>query len=126
MADRKVTFRQLQVHKDGEPIGKGELYYTLYVGDHKVVERTRTNPVKIGSGGVLNINESEIVRSLGASEDLVISGTVSEKDPGSAEESDSFRHSYSQGDSWGLGAHEARLMDGRKFDVTLEYDITEA
>lgn len=125
MANFKVSFVDIDVHKDGDGFfgGKGDLYWTLKVDGVAVSTRPIGNPRKTGTGETIDLqDESRTVAKSGA-QTLVVSGTVSERDPG-ADESASFTHNYTSADLWGSTApHAARLTDG-KLDVTVRYTIT--
>lgn len=126
MPNRKVQFRSIEVFRDGDPVGKGEIYWTFNVGDNKVSERPARDGVKAGNGESIRLNDSMVVHDLDGRDELEITGSVGDNDPGSANESDFFRHTYTRGDNWGVGSHTARLRDGRKFDVAVHYTVSNA
>jgi hypothetical protein len=125
MADAKlkVTFTDILVTRDGDPLDKGEIYHSFQVDGSTVSSRSSANPVKIGSGGVITLGNTAIVTKSGAvGTNLRVSGSVSEAD-GGKDESASFNHSYTSGDNWGTGnSHTAHLVDNN-LDVTLNYII---
>ena len=62
MADKiKVTFQTIDVNKDGEPIGQGELYWNFLVDNHVVDSRTTANPVKVLDGSTINLTKAYTV-----------------------------------------------------------------
>lgn len=126
MPSRNVQFRSIEVFRDGDPVGKGEIYWNFHVGGNKVSDRPARDGVKAGNGETIRLNDSLVVHDLNGRDELEITGSVGDNDPGSANESDFFRHTFTRGDSWGLGSHTARLRDGRKFDVAVHYTVSTA
>jgi hypothetical protein len=125
MADFRVTFVDIDVHKDGDGVfnGKGDLYWALKVDGVAVSTRSVGNPRKTGAGESIDLQDESMTVTKSGSQNLVVSGSVSDRDPG-ADETASFTHNYTSVDSWGSTApHAARLTDG-KLDVTVNYTIT--
>lgn len=128
MADTrlKVTFSDIAVTRDGDPVDKGEIFWNLKVDGSVVSSRSSGNPYKIGSGGSIALGQSSTATKSNANgASLVVSGSVSEKDSGlgGKDDSDSFTHSYNSGDGWGTNnPHFAHLVDNN-LDVTVNYII---
>jgi hypothetical protein len=122
-AKLKVTFTDIEVTRDGDPLDRGELYWSFKVDGSEVASRSSSNPLTIGSGGTISLGQSATVTKSGAvGTNLVISGSVSDKD-GGKDESAPFSISYNQGDNWGTNnPHTAHLVDNN-LDVTLNYII---
>jgi hypothetical protein len=118
----QVTFNNIEVHRDGDSIDRGEVYYRLNVDGVAVSSRSSANPLTIDSPGTIPLGSSRTVaKAAGAS--LVVSGSVSEQDAGANnDETGSFTHTYVAGNNWGVGAHTAHLLD-RNLDVTVNYTI---
>lgn len=128
MADTKlkVTFVDIEVTRDGDPIDKGEIYWSLKVDGSVVTSRSVGNPLTIGSGGTITLGGNANVTKSGAiGTNLVVSGSISEKDSflGGKDDSGSFVHNYNLGNDWGTGnPHTAHIVDNN-LDVTLNYLI---
>ncbi len=128
MADTKlkVTFSDIEVTRDGDPIDKGEIFWNLKVDGSVVSSRSSGNPYKIGSGGTISLGQNSTVTKSGATgTNLVVSGSVSEKDSGLGGKDDSapFTHNYNLGNDWGTGnPHTAHIVDNN-LDVTVNYII---
>lgn len=127
MADTrlKVTFSDIEVTRDGDPVDRGEVYWSFKVDGAVVSSRSVANPYTIGSGGTISLGNSKtITKSSAMGTNLVVSGSVSEKDSGlgGKDDTDSFTHSYTSGNNWGTGAHSANLVDNN-LNVTLNYLI---
>jgi hypothetical protein len=121
----KVTFSDIEVTRDGDPIDRGEIYWSLKVDGSVVSSRSVANPLTIGSGGTISLGGSTTVtKSEAPGTNLVVSGSVSEKDSGlgGRDDSASFTHGYTAGNGWGAGAHSANLVDNN-LNVTLNYLI---
>ena len=102
MADTKlkVTFSDIEVTRDGDPIDKGEIFWNLKVDGSVVSSRSSSNPYKIGSGGTISLGQSSTVTKSGATgTNLIVSGSVSEKDNflGGKDDSAFFTHNYTPG-----------------------------
>jgi hypothetical protein len=125
MADTilKVTFIDLEVTRDGDPVGRGELYWSFKVDGSVVSTRSSANPLTIGSGGSIALGDTATVTKSGAvGSNLMVSGTLSEKDVGK-DESDTFSNSFSSIDNYGTGnPHPVRFTDNN-LDVTLHYAV---
>ena len=126
MADTKlkVTFVDIEVNSDGDPIGKGEIYWSLKVDGRIITSRSVGNPLIIGSGGTINLGASTTVTKSGAvGTKLVVSGSVSEQDNDDADELAPFSLSYTSGDDWGTGGvHHIDCVD-RNLNATVTYII---
>lgn len=124
MVNRKVVVDNIKVHKDGDPVGQGELYWHIDSGSQTFSEQPESNPLKVKDGQFVPINDDTTVSNLTGGETMTIQGTVGDRDPASRNESDSFKHVYSIQDNWGLGIiRDVKLLDGKKFNVTLRYHI---
>jgi hypothetical protein len=118
----QVTFNSIEVHRDGDPIDRGELYWRLNVDGVAVSTRSGANPLTFDSGGDISLGSSRAVAK-SATASLVVSGSVSEQDAGANnDEMGAFTHTYVAGNNWGVGAHTAHLVD-RNLDVTVNYTI---
>ena len=118
----QVTFTSIDVHRDGDPIDRGELYWSLRVDGVAVSTRFSAQPLTIDSPGAISLGSSRTVAKA-ASASLVVSGSVSEFDSGANnDESGAFTHSYVAGNNWGVGSHTAHLLDSN-LDVTVYYTI---
>ena len=128
MADTKlkVTFIDIIVTRDGDPLDRGEVYWSFKVDGSVVTSRSVANPLTIGSGGTITLGASSTVTKSGAvGTNIVVSGSVSEKDSGfgGKDDSDSFSHSYTAGSNWGTSnPHPVNLVDNN-LNVTLNYII---
>ncbi|MEZ4661068.1 MAG: hypothetical protein R2911_26245 [Caldilineaceae bacterium] len=117
----KVTFTDIEVINDGDKIGQGEVYWSLKVDGSVLSSRSVANPYKIGSGGTIQLGNSvTVTKANSAGTNLVVSGSVSEKDSGK-DESDSFTHTYWLPD-FGTGSQSVNLAD-KKFNVKVNYII---
>jgi hypothetical protein len=118
----QITFTDIEVHRDGDPIDRGELYWSLRVDGVSVSSRSAVTPLTIDSPGAISLGSSRTVaKSAGAS--LLVSGSVSEQDSGpNNDETGSFSHTYVAGNNWGVGSHTAHLLDSN-LDVTVKYTI---
>ncbi|HEY0606326.1 MAG TPA: hypothetical protein VGD69_19795 [Herpetosiphonaceae bacterium] len=129
MADTrlKVTFVDIEVNSDGDPIGKGELYWSCKVDGRVVSSRSVGNPLVIGSGGTINLGASTtVIKGSGAGEKLVVSGSVSERDDDDADELAPFSRDYTAVGNWGVDTiHRVDCMD-RNLNATLTYIIERA
>jgi hypothetical protein len=125
MADAKlkVTFLDIQVNKDGDPVDRGEISWSFKVDGAVVTSRSSGNPYKIGSGGSIPLGDSATVTKSGAvGTKLVVSGSVSEHDSG-VDETASFSRSYTSGDNWGTGHPQSASIGDKNLDVTVNYLI---
>lgn len=120
-AKLKVTFVDINVSKDGDPIDRGEIYFSLKVDGAIVTNRSSGNPYKIGSGGTIQLGNSTTVTKAGTvGTKLVVNGSVSEQDSG-VDETQSFSRTHEVGDNWGTGSlHSVSLVD-KNLDVTVHY-----
>lgn len=109
----KVTIDNLEVKKDGDPSGKGELYWYFRVDSTEIETRTVSNPRKVSSGENIAIRKSATVNK-NPGETLVIYCSVSDKDGGfdGADETSSFNLRFTEGDNWGAGAFDRDISDG--------------
>jgi hypothetical protein len=125
MADAKlkVTFTDIEIHKDGDPIDRGDICWSLKVDGAIVTSRSSANPYKIGSGGNIPLGVSSIVTKSGAvGTKLVVSGSVSEVDSG-VDESASFSQSYVAAGNWGTGNVQSAPLSDKNMSVTVHYII---
>jgi hypothetical protein len=121
--DLRVTFTDIEVTRDGDPIDRGEIYWSLKVDGSVVSSRSVANPLKIGSGGTISLGSSKTVtKSSTSGSNLVVSGSVSEKDGVGQDDYAPFTHTFTAGSNWGAGAHTAHLAD-KNLDVTVNYII---
>jgi hypothetical protein len=121
----RVTFSDIEVTRDGDPIDRGELYWSLKVDGSVVASRSVANPLTIGSGGTITLgNAATVSKSGAAGTNLVVSGSVSEKDSGLGGKDDyaPFTHTYTAGNNWGAGPHSAHIVDNN-LDVKVNYII---
>lgn len=123
----KVTMNKILVTDNGESPGKGELYWSLMVDDQVIDELSVNSPRKTGDGETIVLGNSGTVTK-GDTATLTVLGNVSEKDSflKGADDTASFRHSYTSANNWGIGSHTARLSDGKHLDVTVYYTIARA
>lgn len=117
----KVTFIEIYVDKDGEPIGKGEIYWNMSVDGAIVSNRTSTNPRKTGSGETITLNDSVTVTK-NPGQYLTIAGSVSERDNLDKDESCPFEDVWS-GPSWGTGQIQKKNLSDRELAVTIQYKV---
>ncbi|MCE7981138.1 MAG: hypothetical protein DYG89_08100 [Caldilinea sp. CFX5] len=126
MADTKlrITFNDIEIASDGDPVGKGQIYWNLKVDGAVVTSRSSANPLIIGSGETITLGHATTVtKSSAAGTKLTVSGSVSEKDSLDKDDTDSFTHTYTAGNDWGTGsAKPARLVD-KNLNVTVNYTI---
>ncbi|MDQ1611206.1 MAG: hypothetical protein QOG00_1137 [Pyrinomonadaceae bacterium] len=126
MADTKlkVTFIDIEVVLDGDPIDKGEIYWSLKVDGSAVTSRSVDNPYKIGSGGTITLGQNATVTKSGqVGTNIIVSGSISEKDSGLSgkDESASFTHNYTAGNNWGTGNPHAVPLSDKNLSVVLNY-----
>ncbi|MBC7919891.1 MAG: hypothetical protein H7Z75_02275, partial [Ferruginibacter sp.] len=106
MADKiKVTFQTIDVITDGEPIGKGELYWNFLVDNHVVDTRSAVNPTKVSDGATINLTKAYTVTKE-AGQILTIAGSVGEKDNLDKDDFDRFSEEYNSHTNWGFGTHK--------------------
>jgi len=126
MADAKlkITFVDIDVHSDGDPIGKGEIYWSFKVDGRVVTSRSVGNPLIIGSREAIALGASATVTKSGAvGTKLVVSGSVSEQDNDDKDETDSFTDTFTSGDDWGTGLVQHKPLSARNLNVTLNYIV---
>jgi hypothetical protein len=117
----KVTFIDIDVAKDGDPVGKGDLYWNFKVDGALVANREAGNPYNVGSGGLITLGTSkEVTKSDGST--LVISGAIKEKDDWDKDEGQSFSHSWKAPD-WGMGLPQPVRIVDKNLDVTMHYIV---
>lgn len=109
----KVTIDNLEVKRDGDPSGKGELYWLFRADSAQIDQRSVSNPKKVSSGENVVIAKSATVTK-NPGETLVVYCSVSDKDGGfdGADETNSFSLRFTEGDSWGAGAFDREIADG--------------
>ncbi len=113
MAKVKVSIDQIEVVKDGDPSGKGELYWLFKADSTKITERSVSSPRKTASGEVVPIDKSTTITK-NPGETLVVFGSVSDKDSGfdGADEIASFSLRHTENSNWGVGAFDERIATG--------------
>jgi hypothetical protein len=123
----KVTMNKILVNDNGEAPGKGEMYWSLMVDDEVIDELDVATPRKVGDGETILLGNSATVAKDGGAT-LVVLGNVSERDSflKGADDTASFRASYTEASNWGVGSHVARLSDGKHLDVAVYYSIARA
>jgi hypothetical protein len=120
----KVTFIDIDVHSDGDPIGRGEIYWGFKVDGRVVTSRSVANPMIMGSNGTIALGASATVTKSGAvGTKLVVSGSLSEKDNDDKDESDSFTDTFTSGDDWGTGVVQHKQLSDGNLNVTLNYIV---
>jgi hypothetical protein len=120
-AKLKVTFVDIDVSKDGDPIDRGEIYYSLKVDGAIVADRSSGNPYKIGSGGTIQLgNSTTVTKADTVGTKLVMSGSVSEKDSG-VDETDIFVKTHTFGDKWGTGTLQSAPIADKNLNATVHY-----
>jgi hypothetical protein len=109
----KVTVDNLEVLRDGDPSGQGELYWYFRADSSKIDERGVNNPRKTASGENIAINKWATVEK-DPGQTLTIYCSVSDKDSGfdGADETNSFKLYFTESDNWGAGAFDGRISDG--------------
>ena len=128
MSERfKVTMSKILVNDNGEAPGKGELYWSLMVDDQVIDSLDVATPRTVGDGETILLGNSATVTK-GDNAPLVVLGNVSEKDGflKGADDTASFRTSYTRANGWGVGSHTAKLSDGKHLDVEVYYSIAHA
>jgi hypothetical protein len=115
----KVGIDNIEVVRDGDPSGKGELYRYFRADSTKITDRGVSNPGKTASGENIPIGESATVQK-NPGETLVVYGSVSDKDGGfdGADETASFNLVVNEGSNWGAGPINERISQGA-LDVTV-------
>ena len=116
-----VTFSEIIVDSDGDPVGKGEIYWNLKVDGATVSQRVLGNPYKVGSGDTITLGQN-ITVSKSAGANLIVSGSISDKDGASKDDEAHFTETLNAANNWGVGPRIQRLKD-RNLDVTLNYII---
>ena len=109
----RVTIDTLEGEKDGDPSGKGELYWYFHVDSNQIARRTVSNAKKTASGEDIDIGKSKTV-SKNPGETMIVYGSVSDKDSGfdGADETGSFRLYFTEAENWGAGPIEEVISDG--------------
>ena len=77
MADTKlkVTFIDIIVTRDGDPLNRGQVYWSFKVDGSVVTSRSVANPLTIGSGGTITLGASSTVTKSGTvGTNIVVSG----------------------------------------------------
>jgi hypothetical protein len=71
-------------------------------------------------------NSATVTKSKGAT--LTVLGNVSESDAGlkGADDTASFKSTYTEANNWGIGSHTAKLSNGKHLDVSAFYTIAKA
>jgi hypothetical protein len=106
----QVIFDNIEVHRDGDPIDRGELYWSLRVDGVSVSTRSSANPMTIDSPNTIPLGSSRTVAKA-LSDHLAVSGSVSEQDPGNGnDELAPFNHDYVAGNNWGVGKHSGAYV----------------
>ena len=123
----KITMNKLLVSDNGEAPGKGEMYWSLMVDDQVIDSLDAARPRKVGDNETIILgNSATVIKAANAS--LTVLGNVSEKDSflKGADDSASFKHTYTSANNFGVGSHTARLSDGKHLDVSVYYTIAAA
>ena len=118
----RVTFNTIDVTTDGDPLDKGELYWSLKVDGQVVSSRSSANTYKADSGSVINLGGYRDLTK-GDAATLTVSCTVSEKDDMDPDETDTHSQSYTQAGNWGIGNHRVNLVDSN-MNVWVDYTIS--
>jgi len=123
----KVTMSKILVNDNGDNPGKSELYWSLMVDDQIIDALDAATPRKVGDGETILLGNSATVTK-GDNAALVVLGNVSDSDSflKGADDTASFRTSYTRANDWGVGSHTARLSDGKHLDVQVYYSIARA
>ena len=123
----KVTMNKILVNDNGEAPGKGEFYWSLMVDDQVIDSLDVSRPRKVGDGETILLGNSATVTK-GDAAILTVLGNVSEKDSflKGADNSASFRSTFTGANNWGVGSHTAKLSDGKHLDVAVYYTIARA
>ena len=122
MATIQVIFDNIEVHRDGDVVDRGEVYWNLKVDGVSVEHRSSSNPMTVDSPRTISLGGSHTVVKF-LSDHLTVSGSVSEEDPGGGnDELTTFTHDYVEGNNWGVGQHSAHRFD-KNLDVTVNYTI---
>ena len=109
----KVSIDTIEVIKDGDPSGKGELYWYFQADSTMIDDKGVSNPRKTASGENIEIGETATVWK-NPGETLVIYGSVSDKDSGfdGADETASFSIYGYETNNWAAGPIKKRLTHG--------------
>jgi hypothetical protein len=118
----RVTFNTIDVTTDGDPLDKGELYWSLKVDGVVVSSRSSANPYKADSGSIINLGGYRDITK-GDAATLTISCTVSEKDDMDPDETDTHSQGYTQAGNWGIGNHRVNLVDSN-MNIWVDYTIS--
>jgi hypothetical protein len=123
----KVTMSKILVNDNGDNPGKSELYWSLMVDDQIIDSLDAATPRKVGDGETILLGNSATVTK-GDNAALVVLGNVSDSDAflKGADDTASFKASYTRANDWGVGSHTARLSDGKHLDVQVYYSIARA
>ena len=115
----RVSIDEIEVVKDGDPSGKGEIYYDFRADSTKIATLGVSSAKKISSGENIPIGKyATVYKNPGKT--LAIYGTVSDKDSGfdGADETAYFSLNYTDTNNWGAGPINERLSQGA-LDVTV-------
>jgi hypothetical protein len=109
----RVSIDIIEVIKDGDPSGEGEIYWLFRADNSTIDSRSVNSFLKVSSGENIEIGE-EITVSKNPGELLVIYGSVSDKDGGfdGADETDSFQIYARDTNNWSAGPIRERLTKG--------------
>lgn len=109
----RVSIDTIEVIKDGDPSGKGELYWYFHADSSKIAFKGVNNVRKTASGENISINKSVTVHK-DPGQTLVVYGSVSDKDSGfdGKDETGSFHLSFNELDNWGAGTINESITDG--------------
>lgn len=113
MQSVKVSIDVIEVIKDGDPSGKGELYWYFSADSTKIDQRGVNNARKTASGENVPIGKSVTVHK-NTGETLRVYGSVSDKDSGfdGADETGSFNLFFTEVENWGAGVIDQSITDG--------------
>jgi hypothetical protein len=123
MPNVKVTFDRIDVLGDGEAFEDGKVYWKLSVNGSVVEELSASNPRKVSSGEVIDLENSRSVE-LDNNQELVVSGFLAERDsgPSGKDEMLTIDRSYDRSQNWGDGKQRVDRAD-KKFHCVLHYTI---
>jgi hypothetical protein len=119
MPNIRVTIDQIEVTKDGDPSGKGQLYWLFKANNTTISSKSVSAPKKVSSGENIDINATQTI-TVDDNDTLRVYLSVSDKDSGfdGADESVSRNLTYDASNNWGDGPLRVNLSDG-PLDVTV-------
>jgi hypothetical protein len=119
MPDIRITIDQIEVTKDGDPSGEGELYWLFKANNTTLSSKSVSAPEKVSSGGNIDLNATQTI-TVDDNDTLRVYLSVSDKDSGfdGADESASRNLTYYASNNWGDGPLQVNLSNG-PLDVTV-------